>query len=327
MTILFGVFLLTLLVITALAIVRTDNLFVAVMLMGIASLLIAANFFLLDAADVALTEAAVGAGISTVLFLSALALTSERERSPTAHPILSFIVVAAAALVIIYATLDKPVFGDPQAPVQTHVAPWYLEKTPEYIDIPNIVTAVLGAYRAYDTLGEVFVVFTAGIGVLFLLGANPGVGARQQAIEDDPGLRHHLILRVVGRMLIPFILLFGLYVQFHGEYGPGGGFQAGAIVAAGIILYSLLEGEQRALNLMPQKLLLFLMAGGGILYGATGVLCMILGGNFLDYSVLASDPVKGQQLGILVIEAGVGLTVTGVLLSTYHAFAARSVER
>ena len=146
MTVLFGIFLLTLLVITALGIVRTQNLFVAVMLMGIASLLIALNFFLLDAADVALTEAAVGAGISTVLFLGALALTFERERGPTKKWILSLIVTAIATLVVIYATFDKPRFGDPNAPVQTHVAPWYLENTPIHIDIPNVVTAVLGSY-------------------------------------------------------------------------------------------------------------------------------------------------------------------------------------
>lgn len=323
MTIIFGVFLLSLLVITAVAIVRTDNLFVATMLMGIASLLIAANFFLLDAADVALTEAAVGAGISTVLFLSALALTSARERSVTSRQWMSTLVVIAAALVVIYATFDKPRFGDPNAPIQTHVAPWYLEKTPEYIDIPNVVTAVLGSYRAYDTLGEVFVVFTAGIGVLFLLGSNPGRGARQQAGDYKKGLRHHLIPRVVGRMLIPFIVLFGLYVQFHGEYGPGGGFQAGAIVAAGVILFSLLEGEQRALAVMPPRLLLGMMSAGGLIYGGVGVACLLMGGNFLDYSVLLDNPVMGQQLGIILIELGVGVAVTGTLLSIFHAFAAR----
>ncbi|MDX1499024.1 MAG: DUF4040 domain-containing protein [Woeseiaceae bacterium] len=324
MTVLFGVFLLSLLVITAIAIVRTENLFVAVMLMGIASLLIAANFFILDAADVALTEAAVGAGISTVLFLSALALTSERERSPTSRKLLSFTVVVVAALVVIYATFDKPRFGDPEAPAQTHVAPWYLEKTPEYIDIPNVVTAVLGSYRAYDTLGEVFVVFTAGVGVLFLLG--PGTGAAgQRTGPTDPGagLRHHLIPRVVGRVLIPFILLFGLYVQFHGEYGPGGGFQAGALIAAAIVLYALLEGERQALRVLPERLLVGLMAGGALLYAGVGIAGMALGGNFLDYSVLAGNPVKGQQLGILLIEAGVGITVTGTLLGIFHAFAAR----
>jgi len=323
MTKLFGVFLLTLLVITAVAIVRTTNLFVAVMLMGIASLLIAANFFILDAADVALTEAAVGAGISTVLFLGALALVAERERAATSERALSVVVTVTAALIVIYATFDKPRFGDPQAPVHTHVAPWYLEKTPEYVDIPNVVTAVLGSFRGYDTLGEVFVVFTAGIGVLFLLGSGRVPRSREEETEISLGLRHHLIPRVVGRMLIPFILLFGLYVQFHGEYGPGGGFQAGAIIAASIILYALLEGEGHALDVLPQKLLLGLMAGGAILYTGVGITGMLLGGNFLDYSVLASSPVTGQQLGILLIEAGVGITVTGTLLAIFHAFAAR----
>ncbi|MEO0998057.1 MAG: DUF4040 domain-containing protein, partial [Pseudomonadota bacterium] len=167
MTVIFGTFLLTLLVITALGIVQARNLFAAVMLLGIFSLLLAANFLLLDAADVALTEAAIGAGISTVLFLSALALTGQREQPRRSGRLLSLIAVTAATGVVIYATFDKPRFGDPDAPVQQHVAPWYLEKTPEYIDIPNVVTAVLGSYRGYDTLGEVFVVFTAGIGVLF----------------------------------------------------------------------------------------------------------------------------------------------------------------
>ena len=233
MTVIFGIFLLTLLVITALAIVRTKNLFVAVMLMGIASLLIAANFFILDAADVALTEAAVGAGITTVLFLGALALTTERETAPTSRRILSIAVVSVAAAILIYATFDKPRFGDPQAPAQTHVAPWFIEQTRTQVEIPNVVTAVLGTFRGYDTLGEVFVVFAAGIGVLFLLASGP-VSTRKGSVllDDDVGLRHHLIPRVVGRLLIPFILLFGLYVQFHGEYGPGGGFQAGAIIAA-----------------------------------------------------------------------------------------------
>lgn len=323
MTFIFSFFLLTMLVITAIAIVRTPNLFAAVMLSGIFSLLLAVNFFLLDAADVALTEAAVGAGISTVLFLSALAMTAESERAPSSNRIIALIVVTSTTLAVIYATFDNPSFGDPSAPIHQHIAPWYFETTREAIDIPNVVTAVLGSFRGYDTLGEVFVVFTAGIGVLFLLGAPSG--APRHAIEDKnkSGLRHYLVPRVVGRTLIPFILLFALYVQFHGDYGPGGGFQAGAIFAAAIILYALLEGEKRALDALPRSMLNLLVAGGALLYGGVGVVCMLLGGNFLDYSVLAQDPVAGQHLGLLLIEAGVGITVTGVLLSIFHAFAAR----
>lgn len=325
MTAVFNVFLLTLLVITAVAIVRTRNLFVAVMLMGIASLLIAAVFFVLDAADVALTEAAVGAGISTVLFLGALSLTREREhaRAPVMHKRLAVAATLIAALVIVFATFDMPRVGDPDAPVHTHVAPWYLEKTPEYVDIPNVVTAVLGSYRGYDTLGEVFVVFTAGIGVMFLLGTRRKLRPLEEETEINLGLRHHLIPRVIGRLLIPFILLFGLYVQFHGEYGPGGGFQAGAIIAASLILYAILEGERHALDVLPQRLLVGMMAGGAILYTGVGIASMALGGNFLDYNLLSADPVKGQQLGIILIEAGVGITVTGTLLAIFHTFAAR----
>lgn len=326
MTVLFGIFLLTLVVITAVAIVRTQNLFVAVMLLGIFSLLIAANFFLLDAADVALTEAAVGAGISTVLFLGALALTSERERAATPHRWLSLAVVTSAALVLLYATFDKPRFGDPNAPVHQHVAPWYLEKTPEFVDIPNVVTAVLGTFRGYDTLGEVFVVFTAGIGVLFLLSGGKPIGSRKRTVRQDGsaiGLRDDLIPRVVARLLVPFILLFGLYVQFHGEYGPGGGFQAGALIAAAFILFALVEGEDRTLEALPSKALIALTVTGALLYGAVGVAGMLLGAEFLNYSVLADSPVTGQQLGIILIELGVGMTVTGVLLSIFHAFAAR----
>jgi multicomponent Na+:H+ antiporter subunit B len=324
-TVLFGIFLLTLMVIAALAIVQTRNLVVAVMLLGIFSLLLAVNFFLLDAADVALTEAAVGAGISTVLFLGALALTSEHEhrRESPRRRALSLLVVASAALVIVYATFDKPRFGDPEAPVLSYLGPWYLEQTPEYVDIPNVVTAVLGSFRGYDTLGEVFVVFTAGLGVLFLFSAGPTRAGGERPRGQKIDLRDEVLLVVVGRLLVPFILLFGLYVQFHGEYGPGGGFQAGALVAAGFILYSLIEGEQRALAALPLRALMFLTVAGALLYGAVGVAGMLMGSNFLAYSVLAADPVAGQKLGIILIEAGVGMTVCGVLLSIYHAFSRR----
>jgi len=325
MIILFGIFLLILLVITALAIVRSESLFAAVILTAIFSLLMAANFFLLDAADVALTEAAIGAGISTVLFLGALALTGEHERGSSTNRLLALGVVTITTLIVIYATFDKPRLGDPEAPVQQHVGPWYLEKTPELIDIPNAVTAVLGSFRGYDTLGEVFVVFTAGIGVMFLLSAGTAPRREQpeSSIEPNQGLRHYLVPRVVGRMLIPFIFLFGLYVQFHGDYGPGGGFQAGAILASAVILYALLEGESQALRALPMSVLKWLVAGGALLYGAVGIAGILLGGNFLDYSVLASDPITGQHIGIILIELGVGITVTGVLLCVFHAFAAR----
>ncbi|MEX2494674.1 MAG: DUF4040 domain-containing protein [Woeseia sp.] len=324
MVTLFGVFLLTLLVITAVGILRAEHLFVAVMLTGIFSLQMAAMFFILDAADVALTEAAVGAGVATVLLLGALALTNDRERPSGIRPWWPLALIAAATLLVIYATFDQPRLGDPDAPVHQHVAPWYLEETPRLIDVPNVVTAILASFRGYDTLGELFVIFTAGIGVLFLL-ANPSKGGALSLSQsaESQGLRHHLVPRVVGRLVVPFIVLFGLYVQFHGDYGPGGGFQAGALISAGIILYALVEGESMALKALSFRVLAGMIAGGALLYVGVGIAGILLGGNFLDYSVLSADPVAGQHLGILLVEAAVGLTVTGVLLTIFHSFAAR----
>jgi multicomponent Na+:H+ antiporter subunit B len=329
-TIIFSLFLLTMLVLVAVAILRTDNLFTAVMLSGIFSLIMAANFFVLDAADVALTEAVIGAGISTVLFLGALALTAEKDRSPPVGSVVPLISAVALGSVIIYAVMQAPRLGDPNAVVHNHVAPWYLEKTPELIDVPNVVTAVLASFRGYDTLGEVFVVFIACMGVMALLGR---VRPRKDSIkfteyeERSRNLRHHLIPRIVGKMLVPFIVLFGLYVQFHGDFGPGGGFQAGGLIAAGVILYSLLEGDWRGRELVPEWFTSLLVAAGAFLYAAVGVACMLMGGRFLDYSALDShDPVHGQHLGILLVELGVGMTVTGVMITIFHAFARRGVR-
>lgn len=325
MTTVFSLFLLTMLIVVALAIVRSTNLFVAVMLSGIFSFLMAANFFVLDAADVALTEAAVGAGIATVLFLGALALTAETEHSKTGQRWLPLCVSVFAAGIIVYAMASAPLLGDPSAPVHQHVAPWYLSETPRLIDIPNVVTAILASFRGYDTLGEVFVVFTAGVGVLSLLGGD-SIGKGRDFLNEASSLKHHQIPRVVGKLLAPFIVLFALYVQFHGEYSAGGGFQAGALLAAGIILFALLEGDERARQVIPAKTLFALAVAGPLIYSGVGVLTMLLGGNFLGYNVLAQNPVDGQHYGIIGIELGVGVAVTGVLLSIFHAFAMRGIR-
>ena len=120
--------------------------------------------------------------------------------------------------------------------------------------------------------------------------------------------------------MVPLILLFALYVQFHGDYGPGGGFQAGVIFGAGLILYGIVFGVDRLQVVFPPVLALVLSAGGVLLYALVGVASMLLGGNYLDYDVLAHDPVHGQHLGILLIELGVGLTVAAVMLVLFFAY-------
>ena len=133
----------------------------------------------------------------------------------------------------------------------------------------------------------------------------------------------HVILRVLSKLLIPLIMLFALYVQFHGDYGPGGGFQAGVIFGAAIILYALMFGLEAAKRAFPPRVLEFLMAFGILLYGGVGVVAIFEGGNFLDYDVLAHDPVHGQHLGILLVELGVGITVASVMATLFFLFAGR----
>lgn len=132
-----------------------------------------------------------------------------------------------------------------------------------------------------------------------------------------------LVLRIVAKLLIPFILLFGLYVQFHGDFGPGGGFQAGVILAAAVIFHALVFGLAEARRLVPEWLVESMMALGVLLYGGVGVAGLLLGGNFLDYFVLDADPVAGQHRGIFWIEAGVAITVAGVMLEIFYLFTAR----
>lgn len=139
-------------------------------------------------------------------------------------------------------------------------------------------------------------------------------------------MEHHVILRVVTKFVIPFILLFALYVQFHGDFGPGGGFQAGVIFGAAIILYALVFGLENAVRVVPLRALHFLMPAGVLIYAGTGVASMFLGANFLDYGVLAHDPHHGQHYGILLVEFGVGVTVASTMISIFFAFAGRGVS-
>ena len=166
---------------TAIAILRLRSLFAVVMLSGIYSLLAASMFVALDAVDVAFTEAAVGAGISTVLMIAVLALTGERERPAAHRPLLPLVVVTLTGAALIYATFDMPAFGDANAPVNLHVAPRYLNESFAEVGLPNVVTSVLASYRGYDTLGEVTVIFTAGVAVMLLLGGRKG---------DDAGIKN-----------------------------------------------------------------------------------------------------------------------------------------
>jgi len=132
-----------------------------------------------------------------------------------------------------------------------------------------------------------------------------------------------LVLRVITKLLTPFVLLFALYVQFHGDFGPGGGFQAGVIFGAGFILYVLVYGIESAKRLAPAGALRLLIAAGLLLYIGVGYATLVLGGNFLDYDVLAHEPAHGQHLGIFLVELGVGVTVAATMVTVFFSFAGR----
>lgn len=134
-------------------------------------------------------------------------------------------------------------------------------------------------------------------------------------------MRHHLVLHVTAKILIPFILVFALYVQFHGDYGPGGGFQAGVIFGAGFILYGIIFGKNTAMKVVPPTWVYATASLGVLLYTGVGVAGMFLGAEFLNYSALAADPVAGQHLGILLIELGVGITVASVMIALFLSYA------
>lgn len=136
-------------------------------------------------------------------------------------------------------------------------------------------------------------------------------------------MKDYLVLRVVSKLLISFMILFGLYVQFHGDFGPGGGFQAGVIIAAAIIFYGIIYGLPAARAVVPSGLVEIMIASGVLIYAGVGVAGLLLGGNYLDYFVLDRDPVAGQHRGIFWVEVGVLITVAGVMLKIFYMFAGR----
>ncbi len=137
-------------------------------------------------------------------------------------------------------------------------------------------------------------------------------------------MNEHLIVRVITKLLVPFILLFALYVQMHGDFGPGGGFQAGVIFATAFIVYAVVFGVRKTIRALPLGVLIAMVALGVIIYAGVGFATLAFGGDYLGYGAFDShDPAHGQHLGILLVELGVGITVAGVILAIFLTFAER----
>jgi multicomponent Na+:H+ antiporter subunit B len=184
--------------------------------------------------------------------------------------------------------------------------------------VPNSVTSLLAAYRGYDTMFETTVIFTAGMSLIMLL-RRP---RREGYLQRSAPLADQAVLRVVSKMSIPFILLFGLYVITHGELGPGGGFQGGVVVACAFILFALIFGRPALYKVLPPPVSDLLTGLGVLMYSGTGAACLLLGGQFLDYSMLNTlSPGDGEALGMTLVEYGVGITVSMVMLTIFNQLA------
>lgn len=337
-----NVALLLMLLVCGAAIAWTRSLLAAILLLSVYSLVSAVWLVVMDAADVAFTEAVVGAGVSTIVLLGAILLArGHTERHRWQMSVAPAIMAIGVGGLLIYAAMGLPGFGDAASPANAHVGRTYIEQTGHDIGVPNMVTAVLASYRGFDTLGETVVIFAAGVGVALLLGFGPRaqMAPPPQDLGDD-----HVVLRVAAKLLIPLIVLYAFYVQFHGDIGAGGGFQAGVILAVAVILHALVFGLRETLAAVPAKATRTVAALGVLVYAGVGVICIVNGGGFLDYDYLFSPRVEamipanllgdpghahhwGQHFGIFFIELGVLLTVAATMVTIYYAFAGRAVDR
>jgi len=228
--------------------------------------------------------------------------------------------LAAMALVLLLAVflvagVGLPAFGDPASPAATHVAKHYIEHAYHDAHTPNIVTVMIADYRSFDTLGETMVVFAAGLACALLL-LSRGASGRIPSILQR---KTNLIAEVVTRVMIPLVILFALYVVFHGHYSPGGGFQGGALIAGAVLLGRVVIGRTRSESMFPVGVGRTLGTVGLALYTGIGALTLALGGSFLQYDhlPLGTSVVWARYWGILGVELGVALAVMGTLVSIF----------
>lgn len=232
---------------------------------------------------------------------------------------------------LLWGSTDFPDWGDPDSPASRHLSNRYIEEATEATHVPNLVSAILADYRNFDTMFETTVVFTAGTAIFLILRLPLGPLARRRNTSEPPPkfgpLPRDPILESACRVLFPPIQLFGFYVLTHGHYSPGGGFQAGVILGASFILLAIGFDLKGTLSRFSEALFRPLSALGVMLYVGTGMLCLLLGRNFLDYEGLRRILDLGAQeirsQGILLVECGVTLTVGAVIFSIYANLSSR----
>jgi multicomponent Na+:H+ antiporter subunit B len=241
--------------------------------------------------------------------------------------ILALIAVALTGWLLMSAVSDFPDWGDPHSPANSYrLSQGYITETFPETSVPNMVTAVLADYRGYDTMFETVVIFTAGIAIIAILrryGPKDKVVPEQKLYKKEPDL----IVETTCRLMIPIIQLFALYVVAHGHHSPGGGFQGGVIFGASFILLALARDLQAAQKWVPENRILNLAGIGIFIYSGFGFLCLLLGSNFLDYSILHKvmgvTPIEARSHSMLGVEIGVAFTVAAIMFSIYSNLASK----
>jgi multicomponent Na+:H+ antiporter subunit B len=320
-------FVLTLIVICGFATIMVKDLLSAAIIFGAYSFLMCLLWTEMGAVDVAFTEASVGAGVSTILFIATAFQTTRKVKSRKKGRIFAKIVGLTAAvimgLILLAAQNNFPGFADPSSPASLHLSPYFITKTLIDTAVPNMVTSVLADYRGFDTMFETAVIFTAGLAVIAIL--------RRVRLADRCDLPEpytissgyqDTIIRFISRQLVPFIQLFALYVVAHGHHSPGGGFQGGVILGASFILLAIAYDMDLLLQRVNEKWTVFLGNIGVLIYAGIGFICLLLGANFLDYSILhkilpATGPVMARSHGMLGIEIGVAVAVMAIVITIY----------
>jgi len=318
---------LSLIVICAFATIMVKDLLSAAIIFGAYSFLMCLLWTEMGAVDVAFTEASVGAGVSTILFIATAFQTSRvvkaRRHGRLSSKVIGFAAAVILGLVLLAAESDFPGFADPGSPASLHLSPYYITHTLADTGVPNIVTSVLADYRGFDTMFETAVIFTAGLAVIAILRRS-----RKNDLEQIPETYtisegyQDTIIRFISRQLVPFMQLFALYVVAHGHHSPGGGFQGGVILGASFILLAITYDLKLVLSRMNEKWNVLLGNIGVLLYAGIGFICLLLGANFLDYSILhkilpATGPIMARSHGMLGIEIGVAIAVMAIVVTIY----------
>ena len=301
-----------------------SNLLALTLLTTLISLISTVLYMLLNAVDVAITEAAVGAGVSTVLSIIIIYLTSsyffsrkdnQSTKFKTTH--LNRFIYGIPFVIMFYIFIESiasmPVFGELGNPTNNILYKTYLQGSFHIFHVHNAVTMILGSYRGYDTLGETLVILLAALGVYLILLQNNPASLHTPRISTPLDILNKRFTFFVPInflfTILPILLVFAAYVQFHGDFGPGGGFQAGILLATPYILYFLFYGSKNVEGLVTTNTLIYLIALGVLIYSLTGVVTLALGGAYLDYYVLGFSNQHSYHYGLFAIEFGVGMTV------------------